>query len=309
MSQYQDIENPYREVRKENDTHKYVPDLQSLDNGSTIIIFENSQSASIEDTIIPARQQWESRWRRLPFYLAYESHDVSNDDRMALECMKIILQDVWKAIAENWESYLDVSNTHVSILEDKIYEYVCSQSIIPFLEHMLSPETYLGALHSRNIFRGLIYPSKYTILMAELQFRQPADESRAPELWANSSMWLKVERLVSIQIAVVKETQTNLREFLSELEVEDNWLDASPDDMEKIRDLVQEDLVKPTANLADLMYKSVEIRDSRHSLQLNTSLWRLSWITFIFLPLTFISSFFGFVKPQTLLHLRNDANT
>lgn len=142
-------------------------------------------------------------------------------------------------------------------------------------------------------------------------------------------MWLKVERLVSIHVAVVKEMQTNLREFLSEPEVEDNWLDASPDDMEKIRDLVQEDLVKPTANLADLMYKSVEIRDSRHSLQLNTSMWRLSWvsrsrafipklgetsclivlyllkeamltpiitqITFVFLPLTFISSFFGFV--------------
>ncbi len=106
---------------------------------------------------------------------------------MALECMKIVLQDVWKSVAENWENFLDVSNTHVSILEDKIYE-------------------------------------------------QPADESRAPELWANSSMWLKVERLVSIHVAVVKEMQTNLREFLSEPEVEDSWLDASPDDMEKIRE-------------------------------------------------------------------------
>lgn len=43
----------------------------------------------------------------------------------------------------------------------------------------------------------------------------------------------------------------------------------------------------------DLMYKSVGIRDSRHGLQLNTSLWRLSWITFIFLPLTFTVGFFG----------------
>jgi Mg2+ and Co2+ transporter CorA len=45
--------------------------------------------------------------------------------------------------------------------------------------------------------------------------------------------------------------------------------------------------------LQDLMYKSVGIRDSRHGLQLNTSLWRLSWITFIFLPLTFTVGFFG----------------
>lgn len=43
----------------------------------------------------------------------------------------------------------------------------------------------------------------------------------------------------------------------------------------------------------DLMYKSVGIRDSRHGLQLNNSMWRLSWITFIFLPLNYTVSFFG----------------
>lgn len=163
---------------------------------------------------------------------------------MAIECMKLILQDVWKGVSECWESLLDICNRHVSILEDKIYD-------------------------------------------------GPADETRAPELWTNSSMWLKLERLVSIHSAVVKETQANLRELTGELEVEDNWLESSTGDMERLGNLVQEDLVKPTASLADLMYKSVEIRDSRHSLQLNTSLWRLSWITFIFLPLTFIVGFFG----------------
>lgn len=121
-------------------------------------------------------------------------------------------------------------------------------------------------------------------------------------------MWLKFERLVSIHVAIVKERYTKLQEVLRETEVEGNWLEASPGGMEEIRNLVQEDLVKPTANLADLMYKSVEIRDSRHSLQLNTSMWRLSWITFIFLLLTFISSFFEFVKPETLLHLRKCAD-
>ena len=68
-------ENPYE--KSKNLT------VDTLDNGNTIIVFENSQSSSIEDTVIAARQQWESRWRRLPFYLAYESHDISNDDRMA----------------------------------------------------------------------------------------------------------------------------------------------------------------------------------------------------------------------------------
>ena len=41
------------------------------------------------------------------------------------------------------------------------------------------------------------------------------------------------------------------------------------------------------------MYKSISIRDARQSLKLNTSLWRLSWITFIFLPLTFLAGVFG----------------
>lgn len=40
------------------------------------------------------------------------------------------------------------------------------------------------------------------------------------------------------------------------------------------------------------MYKSISIRDARQSLELNTSLWRLSWITFIFLPLTFLTGIF-----------------
>ena len=163
---------------------------------------------------------------------------------MALECSKIVVQDIWKAIAQQWEDLLDTCNTHVSILEDKIYE-------------------------------------------------QPADESRAPELWTNSSMWLKIERLVAVHTAIVKEMQTNLRELAMEAAGEDNWLSSVPTDMAKISELIQDDLVKPTTSLSDLMYKSVEIRDSRHSLQLNISLWRISWITFLFLPLTFISSFFG----------------
>lgn len=173
-----------------------------------------------------------------------EHEDISNDDGMATECMKLILQDVWKSVFETWENFLEICNNHVSILEDKIYD-------------------------------------------------GPADETRAPELWTNSSMWLKIERLVSIHSAVVKEMQNHIRELTGDLAGEETWLESSMDDMERLSNLVQEDLVKPTASLADLMYKSVEIRDSRHSLQLNTSLWRLSWITFIFLPLTFIVGFFG----------------
>ena len=100
------FENPYVEDPEAQDPHGYFPHLETLDNGNTIIIFENSESGSIDDTLITARQQWESRWRRLPFYLAYENRDVSNDDRMSMEWLRVILKDVWKSITEGWEGFM-----------------------------------------------------------------------------------------------------------------------------------------------------------------------------------------------------------
>lgn len=198
---YANIENPYEASNGKSDPHEYFPRLESLDNGNVIILFENSCSGSIDDTMISAREQWESRWRRLPFYLAYESHDdQQDDDRMALECMKVILTDICKSLADSWDHLIDLANVHVDCLQDKIYD-------------------------------------------------QPADESRAPELWTNASNWLKVERLVTIHTTVVKEMQNNLREITSDSAVEHNWLENSPSDLERIGLLVQEELVKPTDSL------------------------------------------------------------
>ena len=223
---------------------KHAPNIEHMDNGNAIIIFENSHSGSIHDTLIQARAQIESRWRRLPFYLAAEAHNNPTDDNLALECMKVILQDVFKALVHEWDNFLDISNTHISILENKIYE-------------------------------------------------EPADESRAPELWTNSNQWLKIERLMFVHADLVKELRLRLDDLTDDIATEANWLEAESSNFDRLNNSVQEDLVKPTANLADLMYKSVGIRDSRQSIQLSTSMWRLSWITFIFLPLTFIAGFFG----------------
>lgn len=131
-------------------------------------------------------------------------------------------------------------------------------------------------------------------------YENPADESRAPELWTNQAAWLKVDKVIWIHQDLVKEMQAHMR-ALAEVDDDDDdepisspeWLSSTPAEYEKLGHSVQEDLVQPTANLSDLMYKSVGIRDSRQSLQLGLSMWRLSWITFIFLPLTFVVSFFG----------------
>lgn len=200
-----------------------VSHLESLDNGNTIIIFDNSSSRSAHDTMFSATQHWERKWQWLPFNLISELPDEPDDDRKALECMKVVLQDIWKTIPETWESLLDACSTHVSILEEKIYD-------------------------------------------------QPADDSRAPELYNHSRTWPKFEKLVSAQVAILKEIQYNLQGFGSESVKTDGWLESSLGDMSRISDLVRETLTKPTANLSDLMYKSVEFRDSRISLQLNASL-------------------------------------
>jgi hypothetical protein len=140
-------------------------------------------------------------------------------------------------------------------------------------------------------------------LTAVSVYENPADESRAPELWKNSAQWLKVERLVYIHVDVVKEMVSHLYDLAGsnpKEEADVPWLGALPDEFDKVSfscpnvcetytDAVlqltgqwERDVMLPTTALSDLMYKSVGIRDARHSLQLGLSMWRLSWITFMF---------------------------
>lgn len=134
-------------------------------------------------------------------------------------------------------------------------------------------------------------------MLEEKIFDNPADESRAPELWTNQASWLKVDKIMWIHTDLVREMQVNMRELANVDDevngVEVDWMASTTAEYERLSHTVSEDLVQPTNNLSDLMYKSVGIRDSRQSLQLGLSMWRLSWITFIFLPLTFIVGLFG----------------
>jgi len=141
--------------------------------------------------------------------------------------------------------------------------------------------------------------SDHVNILEDKIYENPADESRAPELWMNQAAWLKVDKVMWIHQDLIKQMQSQMK-ALAEVDIDEDrpiappdWLSSMPTEYDKLGHSVQEDLVQPTANLSDLMYKSVGIRDSRQSLQLGLSMWRLSWITFIFLPLTFVVSFFG----------------
>ncbi|KAF9696293.1 hypothetical protein EKO04_005551 [Ascochyta lentis] len=240
---YKRLKKSYGDVNANEHREKYIPKLNTLDNGSTIIVFESSQSGDVKDTLIGARQEIESRWRRLTFYLSRE--EASTDEALTAECMDYILKDIFKALAYNWDRFLATCETHVGILEDKIYD-------------------------------------------------NPADESRDQELWSNSALWLKVERLIWKHLDMINDMRTYLHELASGDPKEDEeWLGNTPTELERLTKQWERDIIGPTNALAELMYKSVGIRDARHSLQLGLSMWRLSWITFIFLPLTFVCGFFG----------------
>lgn len=131
--------------------------INSFDNGNAVLIFDNSHTSHIADSLIAARGDWESRWRRLPFILVADGYCIEDSDDLAsLLCMRAVIEDVFEAVINQWDVFMDVARSHVDILQEKTYE-------------------------------------------------QPADETKAPELWLNSAAWLKVEKLLILHSQVSKE--------------------------------------------------------------------------------------------------------
>jgi len=103
-------------------------------------------------------------------------------------------------------------------------------------------------------WEGLINKcDEHVSILEDKIYENPADESRAPELWMNSALWLKIEKLISLQINTIGEIQNNMRELADDLEPHERWLNHTPNEFKSIETMVQEQLVKPTANLSDLV--------------------------------------------------------
>jgi Mg2+ and Co2+ transporter CorA len=132
-------------------------------------------------------------------------------------------------------------------------------------------------------------------------YAHPSDSSRARDIWAMSQRLNNMLKLANRHSKVIEAVQDDFVTFaeLDKLSTEElplerrKWLHAILDDFEVLSENIECDYLEPLQILIDLMYKSVTIRDSKQSLELNASLWRLSWITFIFLPLTFLVGAFG----------------
>jgi hypothetical protein len=87
-------------------------------------------------------------------------------------------------------------------------------------------------------------------ILEEKIYEDPADESMAPELWRNSSLWLKVEKLLSVQVANV----VTLQEYLKEIALDEHdFFKDGGDRLKRVQDLIDEELIKPTTSLTDLV--------------------------------------------------------
>ena len=70
-------------------------------------------------------------------------------------------------------------------------------------------------------------------------YENPTDAGRAPELWTNTNLWLKVEKLIYIHLDLVKEMQMHMKELVDEPDPQEDWLVGTVDEFEKLKDLLQ----------------------------------------------------------------------
>ncbi|CAO2652336.1 Nn.00g006190.m01.CDS01 [Neocucurbitaria sp. VM-36] len=119
--------------------------------------------------------------------------------------------------------------------------------------------------------------------------RRPENDNIAHKLWLCSKHFQTVKKKIDTIAFLVDD----IRDHLIKKGLSKEFLSTLPSKLKICANDVEEDLRKPVVEMIDLVYKSISINDSRRSMELNASLWRLSWVTFIFLPLTFLVGFFG----------------
>lgn len=129
--------------------------------------------------------------------------------------------------------------------------------------------------------------------LAEKVYQKPEDDTLASKLWAYSRAFQNAGKIIGLLALLVDDIRSAFGRHLDDKQLSESFLADLPYKFKTLAIDVEEELQKPVAEMIDLVYKSVSIKDARLSLELNSSLWRLSWVTFIFLPLTFLVGFFG----------------
>lgn len=163
-------------------------------------------------------------------------------------------------------------------------------------------------------------------LFASQVYDNPSDIASSDHLWNLSQYLSEMHQAIGAQAELMELIQEELQEYAQDQVSyatgpeaakpwlafsRDSWLEALINEMKDSEQSIQDGLIREVDRLLDRVscrvcqftapltdscqkvYKTVSINDARRSIELNQSIWRLSWVTFIFLPMTFLASFFG----------------
>lgn len=176
-----------------------------------------------------------------------QQQDPSNL-KMALESTVIILDSRNKALVadpliggeEPWHQLLDGTD-HAHPLGDRqlaaatielTFEAIASR----WSEYILSVHDYMASLE-------------------EQIYGQPADDSRANDLWSISKQLLQAERLLKFHILLLENVRNDLKGSGGIDHMPDGWLRPNLDEFKRLSSEVEETLKKPMAQMIDLVSK------------------------------------------------------
>jgi hypothetical protein len=241
-----------------NSFHDMHGDRQPLFQRTVVVIETRPMHLSSQDSL---KTRWAQQkvWSEL--FESYDGGTVAPDINFASHLLtRTLLSAVMDERVDDWSAHFQEVGRHLGMLESHVYEHSSDDS----------HSTDLWSLSKHLIdARALVSQHAGTMIWAQAVSKTFA-----------TTQWTRAIR--------GSEDQNRWAE-----ECEKQWLHEQHNELLNLADNVENESLKIIDHLIDLMYKSVSIRDARLSLELNASLWRLSWITFIFLPLTFLVGFFG----------------
>ncbi|KAL8700032.1 MAG: hypothetical protein Q9224_001154 [Gallowayella concinna] len=191
--------------------------------------------------------------------------------KLACESTVIVLDSHHKAIAtapliageEPWQQLLDFLDGPPQ--DQSPYRLALAVVELTFESVAARWSHYILSMHN------------YIASVEERVYENPADDTRTNALWSVSKQLLQAERLLKFHILLLENIQNDFKGLEQEDDIPTDWLQPNLSEFRRLSSEVEETLKKPTAHMVDLMYKSISIRDARQSLQLNTSMWRLSY--------------------------------
>ena len=114
--------------------------------------------------------------------------------------------------------------------------------------------------------------------------------SHTRDLWEDKQHWIYLRTTLDTHVGNISRLRTYISETFG---AESKFMEEMSADLSsrftEVEKKIEKQLQERTNNLVDLVFSSINSQDAHISAETGTSMWRLSWITFVFLPLTFLA--------------------